>query len=353
MGIKDSIRSCSFVYSCVRLFWKRIYKIFLLFEAAYVKIKIRLLDRKDFLLSSNFTSLDEFKNHLSTGQFPKIFLGNKDGNTLIRLFSDKYKSDIETRAQNLIAHEFEIFGNTISFDDEIEWHLDFQSKYKWPLRYYKRLLPVFNTNDETDAKFPYELSRFTHFTTLGIAYKLSGDEKFVQEFVTEIDSWIDKNPYLHGVNWTCAMDVAIRACNLITGYCFIKNSNVLSDDFISRFFKYLYLHGEFVSNNLEYHDGMTTNHYLSNITGLVYLGVMFSHFRDAKEWISFGIQELKKEIMKQVYPDGCDFEASTCYHRLALELFFFSTFLIVINDRDFNGNNFISVSNKILKMMDI
>jgi len=82
--------------------------------------------------------------------------------------------------------------------------------------------------------------------------------------------------------------------------------------------------------------------------GLVYLGVFFKNVKQGQKWLNFGIKELKKEMKKQVYPDGCDFEASTCYHRLVLELFFFSTLLITRNDKGFNGENYREISEKVL-----
>ncbi len=39
------------------------------------------------------------------------------------------------------------------------------------------------------------------------------------------------------------------------------------------------------------------------------------------------MKRVDKEIDKQVYPDGCSFESSTSYHRLALEIFFYSLLL--------------------------
>lgn len=40
------------------------------------------------------------------------------------------------------------------------------------------------------------------------------------------------------------------------------------------------------------------------------------------------------------YSDGVDFEAPTCYHCLVLELFFYATFLVIINDKSFKEDNF-------------
>ena len=53
--------------------------------------------------------------------------------------------------------------------------------------------------------------------------------------------------------------------------------------------------------------------------------------------VIFTVKELESEIRKQVYEDGCDFEASTCYHRLVLELFLYSALLGKKRDRIFTG----------------
>mgnify|MGYP001448654285 CR=1 FL=1 len=82
--------------------------------------------------------------------------------------------------------------------------------------------------------------------------------------------------------------------------------------------------------NLE-NKGITTNRYLSDLVGLFYLGITFPEFKEAKRWRECGVQELIREMEKQVYDDGMDFEASTCYHRLALELFFYPAVVCRLN----------------------
>jgi hypothetical protein len=194
---------------------------------------------------------------------------------------------------------------------------------------------------------PWELSRFQHLTVLGQAYVLTGDEKYTNEFIAQITDWIDKNKPKFGVNWTCTMDVAIRVCNWIVAYDYFKGSKEIKEDFLVLFLKSLYQHGKHVRSNLEYSEHLTSNHYLSNIAGLVYIGTLFPEFKESAEWRQFGINELIKEMDKQVYDDGCDFEASTCYHRLVLELFFYSTLVVVVNHETFNGNNHKEIAQKV------
>ncbi|PYS47459.1 MAG: hypothetical protein DMF68_15895, partial [Acidobacteria bacterium] len=69
------------------------------------------------------------------------------------------------------------------------------------------------------------------------------------------------------------------------------------------------------------------NHYLSDVVGLVWLGVMLPELEAAREWLEFGLRELSSEMDKQVTADGADYEASTGYHRLVLELFLY-TFIL-------------------------
>ena len=79
----------------------------------------------------------------------------------------------------------------------------------------------------------------------------------------------------------------------------------------------------YIYNNLEYYGekSPTENHYLSNIVGLIYIGVNFPEFKKSDIWLYFGIQEIIKEMGKQVYDDGGNYEASSGYHRLVGELF--------------------------------
>ena len=132
------------------------------------------------------------------------------------------------------------------------------------------------------------------------------------------------------------MDVAIRAVNWIWGYYFFCGSQSLTQEFKLKFVKSLYLHGRHILNNLEFGQ-IRGNHYLSDIAGLVYLGIFFRDTIEGKKWLEKGVSALKEEMEFQVYPDGVDFEGSISYHRLVTELFLSSTLLCHKNGITFPG----------------
>jgi hypothetical protein len=292
---------------------------------------------------------DGLLNNLRTRTKPFCFVGpnytKNTGPALLDLYPSE-KDKVISRADKICNHTFDLLGSgDADLGIKIDWHRDFKTGYRWdPDTYYKDIKIPYG---KADIKVPWELSRFQHAVTLGQAYWLTNDDKYAQEFASQVTDWIDSNKPLFGVNWQCTMDVAIRTCNWIAGYSFLKDSPRITDAFLLKFLKSLYQHGKHIRKNLEYSEVLTSNHYLSNITGLVYLGVLFPEFKESGEWKQFGIQELIREMQKQVYPDGCDFEASTCYHRLVLEFFFYSTLLVVINDPVFDGRNHRSVSEKV------
>jgi len=217
----------------------------------------------------------------------------------------------------------------------IDWHQDFKSGVRWNPEVFYTDTEIIKGNG-ADIKVPWELSRFQHLPTLGKAYWLTRDEKYTREFINEITDWIESNPTQFGVNWACSMEIAIRAVNWLWGYYFFKDSPEVSREFLLKFLKSLLVHGRHIRSNLERDwRGINTNHYLSNLVGLIYLGVMLPEFKEAKTWRGLSIKELIKEMRKQVYTDGVDCEGSISYHRLATELFLSATLLCLRNGLTF------------------
>lgn len=304
--------------------------------------------RKAWDSKYKFQNSEELRKYFHNRRKPEFFINSskwgESGSVIYKDFPDVHKRII-TKADKIREHIFNLLGSgDVNLGKKINWHCDFKTGYCWnPKTYYKDIEIPYG---KADIKVPWELSRFQHLSILGEAYCLTNDEKYAKEFVNQVSNWINNNQPKFGVNWQCTMDVAIRACNWILGYYYFKGSSEITNKFVLKLLKSLYHHGRHIMKNLEYGE-ITSNHYISDIVGLVYLGMMFPEFKGAKGWRNFGIKELINEMKKQVYPDGCDFEASTCYHRLVLELFFFSTLVVVINDSGFIGENLKEITEKI------
>ncbi len=243
--------------------------------------------------------------------------------------------------------------------EPIDWHIDFKSGYRWDRNvWYKKL--KYGCYDGVDVKNPWELSRFHHLVVLGQAYLITKNEKYEMEYLFQIVDWIISNKPYFGINWRSILDVALRVSNWIVSLSFFRESKIMSKEFLVFILKNIYIHGKHITNNLEYHV-ITSNHYLSDISSLFLVGEIFSDFNVGKKWSNLAVSELKKEIEKQVYPDGVDFEASTCYHRFVLELFFYPVLFEIKKAKSFYGNNYVEVGeflfgknfiNKILKMFE-
>ena len=196
-----------------------------------------------------------------------------------------------------------------------------------------------------EKKHMLDLPRLQWVTPLGEAYAITGDERYSRAAVKILDDFFAFVPPRHGIPWAVAMDIGIRAANLVLLWQFLRLSPSLSDAFVVRFWKSLTQHIQACVEDAEDWPiepphpmaelphiravrrrgkifRLYTNHYLGGRVGVwVSLNALppTPATADLKKTVA---ADLEREILHQTLPEGMNFEASTQYHRLVGEMFF-------------------------------
>ncbi|MDP3809771.1 MAG: heparinase II/III family protein [Hydrogenophaga sp.] len=210
----------------------------------------------------------------------------------------------------------------------IDWQLDFKSGYRWREDVWHRDISLGHLPG-VDIKVPWELGRMQHLPTLALACHFARAEApgfrdataYAQEFCSQVLDFIATNPPGFGVNWSCAMDVAIRCANLLVARDIVIASGAHLDEAFERAFTAsIFAHARHVMKNLEWSPVYRGNHYLANIVGLLFAASCLPGDEEVDSWLAFSVQELVAEVEYQFHEDGSNFEASVCYHRLSAEM---------------------------------
>ncbi|KIF50398.1 hypothetical protein [Vibrio owensii] len=231
-------------------------------------------------------------------------------------------------------HHFDILGSGwVDFSNEMNgiiWNRDVISGYIWDENkiHYDATKAI--SIEEVDIKHPWELGRLQfllQYAFLSINNGASSEQVFVF-FQRIIEDFTNSNRCGYGVNWSCPMDVAIRATNIIICFDFISSfskRSIGSDIFIEELKNLIFLHGDFIYSHLErnrVYPERSNNHYLSNISGLIFISswLLKTGDRSVLNWHEFSKRELLSCFDNQFNFDGSNFESSLSYHRLSSEL---------------------------------
>ena len=228
-------------------------------------------------------------------------------------------NSIQSEADKYIENSYSLFGCVDVRTTDNKWSKDFKTGYVWPRgkAYYR--YKIINYATCSDVKFPWDMSRCHHFLILGQAYLQTGEEKFAYKIKEDILDFEENNPFLHSVNWTCAMDVAIRAANWICGLALIYKSDTYRNDtqFQKVLVNCLSEHIFFIEHNLEKYYPYSGNHYIADLTGLLFLYYLLGIEGNKFDYI---LNEYQREVLAQVRCSGFHFEMSTSDHKLVLEM---------------------------------
>lgn len=216
----------------------------------------------------------------------------------------------------------------------IIWNIDIKSAYRYPINKWSKYIKI-QQNHGIDIKIPWELSRMQHLPQLSIMAINKDDSnriKLLLEIRSQCLDFISNNPPRWGVNWTCSMDIGIRASNMIFAYKIAKSMdafNIFDIKFEAIFSSSIYDHAKHIINNLENKGKYKGNHYLADITGLLFSCSFLDTTYETNHWMAFSINELCNCIMEQFNEDGSNKEASTAYHCFCCEMIIYAIALII------------------------
>lgn len=256
---------------------------------------------------------------------------------------------LRLEAEAVLGGEVELLGSgPVSLPRPIDWHRDFKSGYRWPAVFYLDV-PVTRLDDDSDAKVPWDLSRAHHLLTLARAAVLFRDERYLVELERQLESWLAANPAGIGINWVNAMEVALRATAWVWIVGTVESWRPLSAPLRERVTRSLQVHGRHIAANLEGTPALRSNHYLSDLLGLLVLGGSLRGDRAASAWSRRAHRAFEREIEGQVHRDGTGFEASSSYHALALEIFLLAWWIAARHGNPF-GRQF---EDRVWRMLDV
>lgn len=264
---------------------------------------------------------------LSTERFFPAF---NDPRRTVEIFRRRFKgrpvANVIERTEKIIDGKFDLLGFlNLDFGTAIDWHFEPVSGKHLPLKHWKQFDEL-DSEESGDKKIIWEINRHQHFFTLGVAYLLTGEERYAATFARHLESWMAQNPPGYGVNWMSSLEVALRAISWIWALHFFRGSHSLSPELFQQALKFLYQHGRHLEKYLSTYYSPNT-HLTGEALGLFYLGTQLGVFERAERWRTIGEEILVAELDRQILGDGVYFEQSTWYQRYTAD--FYTHFLIL------------------------
>lgn len=232
-----------------------------------------------------------------------------------RLRDSPFQQELVSVADVIVQNRLPLFGEIVDVGPAIEWRRDYLHGKTSGTRYF-RFVPYLDFDVVGDHKNIWEMNRHQHLVVVAQAYLLTGRETYRDEIVRALESWWEQNPFLRGINWTSALEVAFRALSWLWIDHLIGVS--LPVTFRRRIWNSLYQHGAFLECNLSTYFSPNT-HLLGEGVALHAIGVRLNR----RQWRVLGGKVVDEELKRQVAPDGSHYEQSTYYHVYALDFLLF------------------------------
>ncbi|MDL5159006.1 heparinase II/III family protein [Actinomycetospora termitidis] len=224
---------------------------------------------------------------------------------------------VRDAADRAVDHRFTFFAHDEAvYDGPIDWALDPVGDMRWPRR------PARSIDHRTapgDPKWIWELHRLQHLPWLAQAWLHTGEHRYAEEALAQLDSWVVDNPPDVGIGWRGAFECGVRAVSVVTALQGLRTSPALTPERFGRAVRMLDAAARRCWRDRSLHSS-ANNHLVGELAGLVVVGTAFPELAEPGRRRRRALDELAREADRQILPDGAGCEQAVAYQVFTADL---------------------------------
>lgn len=235
----------------------------------------------------------------------------------------RWYARLRQEADSAARHEFTFFDlQRVHLGDPIVWNYEPKAGKPTPTTF----APSIDYRDYRevgDCKLVWEPNRHHQLVVLGRAFRASGERRYAEAVVEQLESWLDQCAFGHGMNWRSPLELGVRLINWVWALDLIRESGLVSGRFLERVVHASYLHAWEITRKLS-RGTSGNNHLTGELAGVYVAATYFAQFAHRTEWRTMAAARLEQQLSVLAAEDGGWGE-----HAVGYQLFVLQFFLVV------------------------
>jgi hypothetical protein len=259
---------------------------------------------------------DEMLQSFRAGTDRPALLNQASADRIASRFPAQVK-ELLSEAERLIKGERSYFGYpTVNLGSDIDWNYDPIAGYRWPDLAARR---INHRGAASDPKWIWELNRLQHLPLLTEAWLFTGEQRFAEAALDQIDSWIAQNPVGTGIAWRGAFEAALRGISVAIAAQGLRTASGMTVGRYRRILRMLDSSARYCWSGRSLFSS-ANNHLIGELAGLLSVGLLMPELRSPKSLRPKAIAALVDQAGRQIQADGSGAEQSITYQMSAVEL---------------------------------
>lgn len=196
-----------------------------------------------------------------------------------------------------------------------KWNAGFQTKGKWPEAPFSPTIDISQRVDIGDIRTNWELNRHFQFAALAKSFYCTKEEKYFSELKELFINWNTHNLFLHGVEWTSVMEIAVRVNSWVYMFSFLKKAGC-KDKILDKIEHGIIVMVDYITKHRDRFSS-ANNHLILEMYAVALVGII----TDYVKWRDDSLKVLTEELSRQNYVDGVNKEMSLHYQGFVMEAY--------------------------------